>query len=111
MSGLRVSFADGSNLSCPSSFARLVIVEIQNVAAYYMRSARLALLAGMHIDQVFTMLQVRQSPEHSSALCSARAREIAPTAARMVHTNRLSNQNPKEPTESSKLARSANRSA
>ena len=47
-------------------------------------SARLALLAGTPIDAVITMLQSRRNAELSPALCSARAREIAYTAARML---------------------------
>jgi hypothetical protein len=49
-----------------------------------MASARLALLAGTPIDGVITMLQTRRHAELSPALCSARAREIACTAARML---------------------------
>ena len=49
-----------------------------------MASARLALLAGTPIDVVIAMLRTRRNAELSPALCSARAREIAYTAARML---------------------------
>ena len=49
-----------------------------------MASARLALLAGTPIDDVITMLESRRSAELSAAFRSARAREIAHTAARMI---------------------------
>ncbi len=49
-----------------------------------MASARLWLLEGAPIDDVITMLEVRRAYELSTALCSARAREIATTAQRMI---------------------------
>jgi hypothetical protein len=48
-----------------------------------MASARLWLLEGAPIDDVITMLEVR-TYELPTALCSARAREIAATAQRMI---------------------------
>jgi hypothetical protein len=47
-------------------------------------SARLWFLEGAPIDDVITMLVVRRRFEVPTALCSARAREIAVTAQRMV---------------------------
>jgi RepB DNA-primase from phage plasmid len=47
-------------------------------------SARLWLADGIRIDDVITMLEVRRRFEISAALCSARAREIAATAQRMI---------------------------
>ena len=47
-------------------------------------SARLWLIEGVPIDDVITMLQVRRRFEIPAALCSARAREIALTAQRMI---------------------------
>ena len=47
-------------------------------------SARLWLIEGVPIDDVITMLQVRRRFEIPVALCSARAREIALTAQRMI---------------------------
>jgi len=47
-------------------------------------SARLWLGQGIPIDDVITMLEVRRRFEISSALNSARAREIAATAQRMI---------------------------
>jgi RepB DNA-primase N-terminal domain len=47
-------------------------------------SARQWFLEGAPIDEVITMLSERRCFELSSALCSARAREIAATAQRMV---------------------------
>lgn len=47
-------------------------------------SARLWLLEGIRIDDVITMLESRRRFEISSALCSARAREIAATAEHMI---------------------------
>jgi hypothetical protein len=47
-------------------------------------SARLWLLEGAPIDDVITMLVVRRRFEIPTASCSARAREIAATAQRMV---------------------------
>lgn len=49
-----------------------------------MASARLALLAGSSIQDVIKMLEARRIAEIPSALCSARAREIAHTAAQMI---------------------------
>jgi hypothetical protein len=47
-------------------------------------SARLWLADGIPIDDIITMLEVRRRFEISAALCSARAREIAATAQRMI---------------------------
>ncbi len=47
-------------------------------------SARLWLADGISIDDIITMLEVRRRFEISAALCSARAREIAATAQRMI---------------------------
>jgi hypothetical protein len=47
-------------------------------------SARLWLLEGVRIADVITMLEVRRRFEIPSSLCSARAREIALTAQRMI---------------------------
>jgi RepB DNA-primase from phage plasmid len=47
-------------------------------------SARLALLAGSSIQDVIKMLEARRIAEIPAALCSARAREIAHTAAQMI---------------------------
>jgi hypothetical protein len=47
-------------------------------------SARLWLADGIPIDDVITMLEVRRRFEIPGALCSARAREIAATAQRMI---------------------------
>ena len=44
---------------------------------------------GMPIDDVITMLEVRRSSEIPRALCSARAREIATTAQRMITRKRI----------------------
>ncbi|WP_255550950.1 RepB family DNA primase [Granulicella sp. dw_53] len=49
-----------------------------------MASARLWLLEGAPVDDVITMLEVRRHFELPTALCSARAREIATTAFRMI---------------------------
>jgi len=49
-----------------------------------MASARLWLLQGASIDDVITMLEVRRNVELPTAICSARAREIAQTARRMI---------------------------
>jgi hypothetical protein len=49
-----------------------------------MASARLWLLDGAPIDDVLTMLVARRRFEIPDALCSARAREIATTAQRML---------------------------
>ena len=47
-------------------------------------SARLWLIEGIPIDDVITMLESRRRFELPAALCSARAREIASTAQRMI---------------------------
>ena len=47
-------------------------------------SAHLWLLEGIRIDDVIPMLECRRRFDISSALCSARAREIAATAERMI---------------------------
>ncbi len=47
-------------------------------------SARLWLIEGIRIDDIITMLEVRRRSELPAALCSARAREIATTAQRMI---------------------------
>jgi RepB DNA-primase from phage plasmid len=47
-------------------------------------SARLWLLEGIRTDDVITMLECRRRFEIPNAVCSARAREIAATAARMI---------------------------
>ncbi len=47
-------------------------------------SARLWFIEGIRIDDIITMLEVRRRFELSAALCSARAREIATTARRMI---------------------------
>ena len=47
-------------------------------------SARLWLLEGIRIDDVITMLECRRRFDIPSTLCSARAREIAATAERMI---------------------------
>ena len=47
-------------------------------------SARLWLADGIPIDDVITMLEVRRRFEIPATLCSARAREIAVTAQRMI---------------------------
>jgi RepB DNA-primase from phage plasmid len=47
-------------------------------------SARLWLSDGIRIDDVVTMLEVRRRFEIPAALCSARAREIAATANRII---------------------------
>jgi hypothetical protein len=47
-------------------------------------SARLWLIEGVGIDDVITMLESRRRFELPAALCSARAREIATTAQRMI---------------------------
>ena len=39
---------------------------------------------GIPIDDIITMLEVRRRFEIPAALCSARAREIAATAQRMI---------------------------
>ena len=47
-------------------------------------SARLWLIEGIGIDDVITMLESRRCFELPASLCSARAREIAATAQRMI---------------------------
>ena len=47
-------------------------------------SARLWLIEGIRMDDVVTMLESRRRFEMPSAICSARAREIAATAQRMI---------------------------
>jgi len=54
-----------------------------------MASARLALLAGTSIQDVITRLEARRSGELPAALCSARAKEIAQTAAHMIARQKL----------------------
>ena len=54
-----------------------------------MASARLALVAGTPIHEVITSLEQRRSSELSSSLCSARAREIAHTAARIIAPKKI----------------------
>jgi hypothetical protein len=54
-----------------------------------MASARLWLLEGAPIDDVITMLEVRRNFELPTALCSARAREIAATAQRMIARSKI----------------------
>jgi hypothetical protein len=54
-----------------------------------MASARLALLAGTPIHDVITRLEARHSSTLPAALCSARAREIAQTAAHMIARQKL----------------------
>jgi hypothetical protein len=54
-----------------------------------MASARLWLLEGASIDDVITMLEVRRRFELTAALCSARAREIATTAQRMIARKKI----------------------
>ena len=47
-------------------------------------SARLWLIEGIRLDDVITMLECRRRFEIPAALCSARSREIAATAQRMI---------------------------
>jgi hypothetical protein len=62
-----------------------------------MASARIALLAGTPIQEVITALEVRRMPELPTAVCSARAREIAHTAERMIsNTKTFSFRQPEE---------------
>ena len=49
-----------------------------------MAFARLALFAGTSIEDIISSLEARHSAVLSAALCSARAREIAQTAAHMI---------------------------
>src|SRR5208337_2854253 len=52
-------------------------------------SARLWLIEGAPMDDVVTMLVVRRRFEIPAALCSARAREIAQTAQRMIARRKI----------------------
>jgi hypothetical protein len=52
-------------------------------------SARLWLIEGVRIDDVITMLESRRRFELPVALCSARAREIATTAQRMIARQKI----------------------
>jgi RepB DNA-primase from phage plasmid len=52
-------------------------------------SARVWLIEGIRIDDVITMLEFRRRFEIPTALCSARAREIAGTAQRMVARRKI----------------------
>jgi hypothetical protein len=52
-------------------------------------SARLWLLEGVRMDDVTTMLECRRRFEIPAALCSARAREIADTARRMIARRKI----------------------
>jgi DNA primase RepB-like protein len=54
-----------------------------------MASARLWLLEGAPLDDVITRLEVRRNFELPTALCSARAREIAQTAQRGVARKKI----------------------
>ena len=54
-----------------------------------MASARLALLAGTPIHDVVTSLEARHAAKLPAAICSARAREIAHTAAHMITRKKL----------------------
>jgi len=52
-------------------------------------STRLWLIEGIRIDDVITMLESRRRFELPTALCSARAREIASTAQRMIARRKI----------------------
>ena len=52
-------------------------------------SARLWLLDGVPTDDIITMLQFRRRFELPAALCSARSREIAETAQRMITRRKI----------------------
>lgn len=52
-------------------------------------SARLWLIEGIRIDDVITMLESRRRFEIPATLCSARAREIADTAQRMITRRKI----------------------
>ncbi len=52
-------------------------------------SARLWLIEGICIDDVITMLESRRRFELPASLCSARAREIAATAQRMIARRKI----------------------
>jgi hypothetical protein len=54
-----------------------------------MASARLWLMEGTSIADVIAMLESRRQPEIPAALCTARAREIAATAQRMIARNKV----------------------
>ncbi|HEY5215186.1 MAG TPA: DNA-primase RepB domain-containing protein, partial [Acidobacteriaceae bacterium] len=54
-----------------------------------MASARLWLLDGVPTDDIITMLQFRRRFELPAALCSARSREIAETAQRMIARRKI----------------------
>jgi hypothetical protein len=54
-----------------------------------MASARLWLIEGILIDDVITMLESRRRFEVPAAVCSARAREIAATAQRMIARRKI----------------------
>jgi RepB DNA-primase from phage plasmid len=54
-----------------------------------MASARRWLIEGIRIDDVTTMLESRRRFELPAALCSARAREIATTAQRMIARRKI----------------------
>jgi hypothetical protein len=54
-----------------------------------MASARLALLAGSSIEDVIDRLETRRIAELPTAICSARAREIAHTSARMIARSKI----------------------
>ena len=58
-------------------------------------SARLWLIEGIRIDDVITMLESRRRFEIPAALCSARAREIAMTAQRMIARGQIADSSPK----------------
>jgi hypothetical protein len=60
-------------------------------------SARLSLLEGVAIADVIAMLECRRSAELPASLCSARAREIATTAQRMIQRTKFASiHHPKE---------------
>jgi hypothetical protein len=60
-------------------------------------SARLSLLEGVAIEDVIAMLERRRSAELPASLCSARAREIASTAQRMIARQKFTSiHHPKE---------------
>jgi hypothetical protein len=52
-------------------------------------SGRLWLIEGIRVDDVITMLESRRRFELPAALCSARAREIATTAQRMIARRKI----------------------
>ena len=52
-------------------------------------SARLWMLEGVPHEDIVTMLECRRRFEISTTLCSARAREITATAARMIARKRI----------------------